>query len=101
MGGEESHCPEVGVVAQCHSAIGPDELSLSQTFPSLRANGSRECAPDDRLREAIQSRNQDWIASSRSLSSGQPKARAACASPLQQRRWRVVLITLPTRAYAP
>jgi hypothetical protein len=22
--------------------------------PSLRANGSRECAPDDRLREAIQ-----------------------------------------------
>jgi hypothetical protein len=23
--------------------------------PSLRANGSRECAPDDRLREAIQS----------------------------------------------
>jgi len=25
-------------------------------FSSLRANGSRECAPDDRLREAIQSR---------------------------------------------
>jgi hypothetical protein len=26
-----------------------------QTYPpSLRANGSRECAPDDRLREAIQ-----------------------------------------------
>jgi hypothetical protein len=23
-------------------------------FTSLRANGSRECAPDDRLREAIQ-----------------------------------------------
>jgi hypothetical protein len=23
--------------------------------PSLRANGSRECAPDDRLREAIHS----------------------------------------------
>jgi hypothetical protein len=23
------------------------------TKPSLRANGSRECAPDDRLREAI------------------------------------------------
>jgi hypothetical protein len=22
-------------------------------FPSLRANGSRECAPDDRLREAV------------------------------------------------
>jgi hypothetical protein len=32
---------------------------------SLRANGSRECAPDDRLREAIQrQRNVDWIASS-------------------------------------
>jgi hypothetical protein len=30
--------------------------------PSLRANGSRECAPDDRLREAIQTA--DWIASS-------------------------------------
>jgi hypothetical protein len=40
--------------------------------PSLRANGSRECAPDDRLREAIHSfftrrdgllrgaRNDDW-----------------------------------------
>src|SRR3979490_1455587 len=24
--------------------------------PSLRANGSRECAPDDRFREAIQSK---------------------------------------------
>ena len=24
-----------------------------QPRPSLRANGSRECAPDDRLREAI------------------------------------------------
>ncbi len=42
---------------------------------SLRANGSGECAPDDRLREAIQSReNESWIASSRSLSSGPPKA---------------------------
>src|SRR6266478_9015514 len=25
-----------------------------EVFPSLRANGSRECAPDDKLREAIQ-----------------------------------------------
>jgi hypothetical protein len=34
--------------------------------PSLRANGSRECAPDDRLREAIHgaTRKQEWIASS-------------------------------------
>jgi hypothetical protein len=33
----------------------------------LRANGSRECAPDDRLREAIHLtavRNEGWIASS-------------------------------------
>jgi len=30
----------------------------------LRANGSRECALDDRLREAIQSRKKGWIASS-------------------------------------
>jgi len=37
-------------------------------FPSLRANGSRECAPDDRLREAIQLwARQVWIASSLSL----------------------------------
>ena len=27
--------------------------SSSFRLPSLRANGSRECAPDDRLREAI------------------------------------------------
>jgi hypothetical protein len=26
---------------------------IIQLEPSLRANGSRECAPDDRLREAI------------------------------------------------
>jgi len=32
---------------------------------SLRANGSRECAPDDRLREAIhRAAKKDWIASS-------------------------------------
>jgi len=33
--------------------------------PSLRANGSRECAPDDRLREAIHgATKEEWIASS-------------------------------------
>jgi hypothetical protein len=33
--------------------------------PSLRANGSRECAPDDKLREAIMSLLAEiWIASS-------------------------------------
>jgi hypothetical protein len=31
---------------------------------SLRANGSRECAPDDGLREAIQGYIKVWIASS-------------------------------------
>src|SRR6266567_9008362 len=30
-------------------------LAVRMRMPSLRANGSRECAPDDRLREAIQS----------------------------------------------
>ena len=36
---------------------------------SLRANGSRECAPDDRLREAIQTTSADavWIASELTL----------------------------------
>jgi hypothetical protein len=34
----------------------------------LRANGSHECAPDDRLREAIHSVvKEEWIASSLSL----------------------------------
>src|SRR5438876_7047566 len=33
--------------------------------PSLRANGSRECAPDDKLREAIHdATTEEWIASS-------------------------------------
>src|SRR5258708_18940478 len=49
-----------------------DELSLSQILSSLRATGSRERAPDGKLREAIQSREQDWIASSRRLSSVRP-----------------------------
>jgi hypothetical protein len=40
----------------------------SNFLSSLRANGSRERAPDDRLREAIQSAaKQDWIASSQVL----------------------------------
>jgi hypothetical protein len=34
----------------------------------LRANGSRECAPDDRLREAIHlAPKEEWIASSFAL----------------------------------
>jgi hypothetical protein len=41
--------------------------NFKQPPPSLRANGSRECAPDDKLREAIQllrSKEESWIASS-------------------------------------
>jgi len=41
-------------------------VPVNQT-PSLRANGSRECAPDDGLREAIQGCGQGWIASSPTL----------------------------------
>jgi hypothetical protein len=43
---------------------------LQFSMPSLRATGSRECAPDDRLREAIQFSNitkKSWIASSQVL----------------------------------
>jgi hypothetical protein len=29
-------------------------MTPDKSLTSLRANGSRECAPDDRLREAIQ-----------------------------------------------
>jgi hypothetical protein len=47
--------------AKCESEVQPP--------PSLRANGSRECAPDDRLREAIHSHRgkKVWIASSQAL----------------------------------
>jgi len=39
--------------------------AVGRLFPSLRANGSRECAPDDRLREAIhKATKEQWIASS-------------------------------------
>jgi hypothetical protein len=34
---------------------------------SLRASGSRECAPDDRLRETIRILPNDWFASSFAL----------------------------------
>jgi hypothetical protein len=39
--------------------------ALIEPSLSLRANGLRECVPDDRLREAIhKAAEQDWIASS-------------------------------------
>jgi hypothetical protein len=42
----------------------PDAPSYSAISTSLRANGLRECAPDDRLREPIHSCKAGWIASS-------------------------------------
>src|SRR5205807_7460460 len=42
--------------------------SYATVSTSLRANGSRECAPDDRLREAIHlAAKKAWIASSQVL----------------------------------
>src|SRR5882757_7864486 len=45
-------------MASCEWLVGRNgqayfETDPDQPAPSLRANGSRECAPDDRLREAI------------------------------------------------
>jgi hypothetical protein len=44
--------------AATHSR-GSDSHFKQPLQPSLRANGSGECPPDDRLREAIQSRNKE------------------------------------------
>jgi hypothetical protein len=41
--------------------------AVKPSLPSMRANGSRECAPDDRLCEAIQKSINKWIASSLTL----------------------------------
>jgi len=43
------------IVGAAEAGVGPS---------SLRANGSAQAPPDDRLREAIHLRKQDWIASS-------------------------------------
>jgi hypothetical protein len=40
-------------VALVAALIQKSPLENGSGYPSLRANGSRECAPDDRLREAI------------------------------------------------
>src|SRR5258708_4376072 len=42
-------------MAGARGAARRDRTGLRLLLPSLRANGSRECAPDDRLREAIHS----------------------------------------------
>jgi hypothetical protein len=52
--------------------------------PSLRANGSRECAPDDRLREAIQlwhRKLESWIASSQVLLAMTTRCESAISRP--------------------
>jgi hypothetical protein len=57
------------------------DSTFKQPHPSLRANGSRECAPDDRLREAIQlwrSETESWIASSQGLLAMTARHLAAC-----------------------
>jgi hypothetical protein len=58
-------------VARLRGRRRPRTLRTAQIHkkPSLRANGSRECAPDDRLREAIHgaTRKKEWIASSQVL----------------------------------
>jgi hypothetical protein len=65
----------------------------------LRANGSRECAPDDRLREAIQGRKQGldcFVASLLALTEaaelqGNRDASSASASLLKVRRLPISL----------
>src|SRR5712672_1870144 len=48
--------------------------------PSLRANGSRECAPDDRLREAIhRAAKKVWIASAFAKASADKTSQAILA----------------------
>jgi hypothetical protein len=37
------------------------KLTTKGRIRQLRANGSRECAPDDRLREAIQNEANGWM----------------------------------------
>jgi hypothetical protein len=68
--------------------------SRSHILTSLRANGSRECAPDDRLREAIQSqgRRMDcFVASLLAMTEAQsphtqPSSPAKAGDPVFQRR---------------
>jgi hypothetical protein len=64
-------------------AVRPLPIQISNSLTtSLRANGSRECAPDDRLREAIhfaaqRKTKKEWIASSLRLRSLSYRGRAA------------------------
>jgi hypothetical protein len=68
-------------------------LDVSVSFStSLRANGSRERAPDDRLREAIQGFKKDWIASSFAL---RASADAVVASLLAMTGIEYRFVTIP------
>ena len=54
------HPPHATSSLRTQEPITTDSSLWHETLvPSLRANGSRECAPDDRLREAIQSQECD------------------------------------------
>ena len=52
-------CPRRGCSALASDQGYSAGAAVEHSLPSLRANGSRECAPDDRLREAIQKSNND------------------------------------------
>src|SRR5216684_748673 len=57
--------PSIGREISCKASDASRREVANVCLASLRANGSRECAPDDRLREAIHGRNKKrWIASS-------------------------------------
>src|SRR5688572_27346446 len=59
---------------QCWLALPELAMTLASTLRRMGgANGSRECAPDDRLRDTHHSLRQPLMVS-RSLSSGRPKA---------------------------
>jgi hypothetical protein len=47
------HVLLAGVKKDVDARDEPEHDESKQSRSSLRANGSRECAPDDRLREAI------------------------------------------------
>src|SRR5205807_6921844 len=45
-------------------ALALDAVWVGPSTPSLRANGSGECPPDDRLREQSRAAKKGWMASS-------------------------------------
>jgi hypothetical protein len=65
--------------------FGPDRAVSGRWHQTSRANASRECAPDDKLREAIQNgRRKQLIASSLALLATTPRHNLA----VSPRSWR-------------